>query len=397
MGNLKTCQALAWFKIQNSKFLFLLLVLFSCSKKEDKTVEATAESKAVTTVELTQAQYNNANIELGKVSTKNISYNIQVTGMIDVPPQNLISVSAPMGGFVKSTSLLQGTHIHKGDVMAEIENPEFITLQQDYIDTKNKLSFLSQEYDRQKELNKENVSSAKVFQQTTTDYKNLKNVLNALEEKLKLIGINPNSLQEGKISSNVKIKAAISGYVTAVNVNIGKYVTPNDIMFEIVDTKHVHAELNVFEKDIMNVQIGQKVKIRLSNSPQKEYSGHIHLINHKINADRTVRVHAHFDEENPAFIPSMYLDAEIETKDAKATVLPNEAVITAEGKSYIFALKTKDAKNYTFDMVEVKKGITENEFTAVVLPTHFDVTNAPIVTKGAFSLLSKMLNAGEEE
>ena len=385
------------FKIQNSKFLFLLLVLFSCSKKEEKAVDSTAESKAVTTVELTQAQYDNANIELGKVSTKNISYNIQVTGMIDVPPQNLISVSAPMGGFVKSTSLLQGTHIHKGDIMAEIENPEFITLQQDYIDTKNKLSFLSQEYERQKELNKENVSSAKVFQQTTTDYKNLKNVLNALEEKLKLIGINRNSLQEGKISSNVKIKAAISGYVTAVNVNIGKYVTPNDIMFEIVDTKHVHAELNVFEKDIMNVQIGQKVKIRLSNSPQKEYSGHIHLINHKINADRTVRVHAHFDEENPAFIPSMYLDAEIETKDAKATVLPNEAVITAEGKSYIFALKTKDAKNYTFDMVEVKKGITENEFTAVVLPTHFDVTNAQIVTKGAFSLLSKMLNAGEEE
>lgn len=397
MGNSKTCQALAWFKIQNSKFLFLLLVLFSCSKKEDKAAEATAESKAVTTVELTQAQYDNANIELGKVSTKNISYNIQVTGMIDVPPQNLISVSAPMGGFVKSTSLLQGTHIHKGDVMAEIENPEFITLQQDYIDTKNKLSFLSQEYERQKELNKENVSSAKVFQQTTTDYKNLKNVLNALEEKLKLIGITPNSLQEGKISSNVKIKAAISGYVTAVNVNIGKYVTSNDIMFEIVDTKHVHAELNVFEKDIMNVQIGQKVKIRLSNSPQKEYSGHIHLINHKINADRTVRVHAHFDEENPAFIPSMYLDAEIETKDAKATVLPNEAVITAEGKSYIYALKTKDAKNYTFDMVEVKKGITENEFTAVVLPAHFDLANSQIVTKGAFSLLSKMLNAGEEE
>jgi len=384
-------------KIQHLTLFLILTLLFSCSKKEDKAAEATAESKAVTTVELTQAQYDNANIELGKVSTKNISYNIQVTGMIDVPPQNLISVSAPMGGFVKSTSLLQGTHIHKGDVMAEIENPEFITLQQDYIDTKNKLSFLSQEYDRQKELNKENVSSAKVFQQTTTDYKNLKNVLNALEEKLKLIGFNPNSLQEGKISSNVKIRAAISGYVTAVNVNIGKYVTPNDIMFEIVDIKHVHAELNVFEKDIMNVQIGQKVKIRLSNSPQKEYSGHIHLINHKINADRTVRVHAHFDEENPVFIPSMYLDAEIETKDAKATVLPNEAVVTAEGKSYIYALKTKDAKNYTFDMVEVKKGITENEFTAVVLPAHFDVTNAQIVTKGAFSLLSKMLNAGEEE
>lgn len=379
-------------------YILLTLNVLACSQKEDSTTTKTDQpEKGPITVDLSQAQYDNAGITLAPISKRNMSFNIKVTGMIDVPPQNLISVSAPLGGFVRATALLQGTFVNRGDVLAEIENPEFIQIQQEYIDNKNKLEYISLEYARQQELNKENVSAAKIFQQTSTDYKNLKNNINALEEKLKLAGINPSQLIEGKISSRVKIRAAIAGYVTVVNVNIGKYVTPNDIMFEIVDTKHVHAELNVFEKDIAHIKIGQKVKIRLSNNPQKEYVGHIHLINHKINADRTVRVHAHFDKQDPALLPSMYLDAEIETKDEQTTVLPNESIVTTEGKSYIFTLKNKDAKGYHFDMIGIEKGITENEYTSILLPPNFDIQKAQIVTKGAYSIASKLLNAGEEE
>lgn len=383
--------------MKNLVFILLSMSILSCSKKEDKTALTDTVNTENTSiiVELNTAQYDNAGIELGKVSTRNMSNNIKVSGLVDVPPQNLISVSAPLGGFVRSTSLLQGTHVNKGEVLAIIENPDFIQLQQDYLDTKNKLAFLSLEFDRQNELNKENVSAAKVFQQTTTDFKNLKNILNALEEKLKLVGINPSSLQEGKISSSVKIKAAISGCVTAVNVNIGKYVTPNDVMFEIVDTQHLHAELNVFEKDIMNVKIGQKVNIRLTNDPTKELSGHIHLINHKINPDRTVRVHAHFDDENVNLIPNMFIDAEIETKNNKATVLPNEAIITKEGKSYIFVLKSKNEKGYTFEMFEVRKLMSDSIFTSIILPSNIDILTSDIVIKGAFDISAKLLNTEE--
>ena len=383
--------------MKNLVFILLAMSILSCSKKEDKTALTDTVNTENTSiiVELNIAQYDNAGIELGKVSTRNMSNNIKVSGLVDVPPQNLISVSAPLGGFVRSTSLLQGTHVNKGEVLAIIENPDFIQLQQDYLDTKNKLAFLSLEFDRQNELNKENVSAAKVFQQTTTDFKNLKNILNALEEKLKLVGINPSSLQEGKISSSVKIKAAISGCVTAVNVNIGKYVTPNDVMFEIVDTQHLHAELNVFEKDIMNVKIGQKVNIRLTNDPTKELSGHIHLINHKINPDRTVRVHAHFDDENVNLIPNMFIDAEIETKNNKATVVPNEAVITKEGKSYIFVLKSKNEKGYTFEMFEVRKLMSDSIFTSIILPSNIDILTSDIVIKGAFDISAKLLNTEE--
>ncbi|MEY3416714.1 MAG: hypothetical protein RL060_825 [Bacteroidota bacterium] len=379
------------------KHIFLIaftISLLSCSKSADKA--ETSTNSASTAITLSQAQFNMAEILLGKTSTRNMSHVIKVTGMIDVPPQNLISVTAPLGGFVKATTLLQGTHVHQGEILAIIENPDFIQLQQDYLDNKNKLEFLSLEYKRQQELNAENVSAAKVFQQTTTDYKNIKNTINALEEKLKLAGINPQTLVEGKISSSVPIRAGISGFVTTVNVNIGKFVSPNDVMFEIVDTKHLHAELNVFEKDIMAVKIGQKVSIRLSNTPQKEYTGHIHLINHKINADRTVRVHAHFDKENPFLIPNMFLDAEIATQNENAMVLPNEAIVSAEGKNYIFILINQHNKAYQFKMIEVIKGISENNFSVITVDPSVKIETADIVVKGAFNIYAKAMNTEEE-
>jgi RND family efflux transporter MFP subunit len=376
--------------------LAFTLSLFSCSKSPDKNEVSTDSTSSPLLIDLSPSQFKMAEIQLGKVSTRNMSQVIKVTGMIDVPPQNLISVTAPLGGFVKATTLLQGTHVHQGEVLAIIENPDFIQLQQDYLDNRNKLEFLSLEYKRQQELNAENVSSAKVFQQTTTEYKNIKNTINALEEKLKLAGINPSALIEGKISSSVPIKAGISGYVTTVNVNIGKFVSPNDIMFEIVDTKHLHAELNVFEKDIMAVKIGQKVSIRLSNDPQKEYTGHIHLINHKINTDRTVRVHAHFDKENTFLIPNMFLDAEIATQNENAMVLPNEAIVSAEGKNYIFILTNKNAKAYQFKMVAVSKGIVENNYSVISVDPTFKIDSADIVVKGAFNLYAKAMNTEEE-
>ena len=381
------------------KHIFLIALsisLLSCSKSAEKVDTNTDSSSTPLVIDLSVAQFNMGAIQLGKTSTRNMSQVIKVTGMIDVPPQNLISVTAPLGGFVKSTTLLQGTHVHKGEILAILENADFIQLQQDYLDNKNKLEYLSLEYKRQQELNAENVSAAKIFQQTTTDYKNIKNTINALEEKLKLAGINPQTLVEGKISSSVPIRAGISGYVTTVNVNIGKFVSPNDIMFEIVDTKHLHAELNVFEKDIMAVKIGQKVSIRLSNDPQKEYAGHIHLINHKINADRTVRVHAHFDQENPFLIPNMFLDAEIATQNENAMVLPNEAIVSAEGKNYIFILINQNNKAYQFKMVEVSKGITENNYSVIQVDPALKIETADIVVKGAFNLYAKAMNTEEE-
>jgi cobalt-zinc-cadmium efflux system membrane fusion protein len=277
-----------------------------------------------------------------------------------------------------------------------IENPDFIQLQQEYLETLSKVEYLEAEYQRQKELSEENISSSKVFQQTTSEVKTYKARLAGIEAKLSLAGINPKAVSAGKISRTAYIISPINGFVTEINVNIGKYVTPTDVMFEIADTEHLHVELTVFEKDVPKIKEGQKVIYTLADDPSKQRSASVYLIGRAISKDRTVRIHAHMDEEDIHLLPGMYVRAVIETGNNAVDALPEEAVVQSEGKDFIFVLKSKNEEETQFEMKEVTTGVRENGFVEVILPQELEAENGKIVTEGAYTLLSKMKNSEEE-
>jgi len=399
-------------------FLFVIVMasLTSCQKPNDEVSSSGHHhEEEENTAVLTEAQQKNAGIMLGKIERKQISGTIKVNGVLDVPPQQLVSVSVPLGGFLKSTDLLQGSRARKGQLIAVIENPEYIQLQQDYLDAKAHLEFSEAEYTRQQELAKENVNAQKTLQQAKTDYLSWLAKKNGLQEKLKLININLSALEEGKISSTGFVYSPINGYVTEVNVNIGKFVGPGDVLFEIVDTEHLHAELTVFEKDVPKLRIGQKVRFMLANETLDRMAT-VYLIGRKINQDRTVRIHCHIDKEDRELLPGMYLKANVETGGNLVTALPDEAIVTFEGKKYIF-IPTSEAEekhhdqetdNDTpeehdhpheagqhFTMQEIQTGYQELGYTEVYLPENL-TEDTPVVVKGAYAILSKIKNSEEE-
>lgn len=382
-------------------YIILLGFLASCgtSTTTDTATEQTAIAAESNFVNMTEAQFKNAEIQTTNIAQKVISNTLKINGMIDVPPQNLVSISIPIGGFVKMPSeILQGTYIRKGQTLAIVENPDFIQFQQDYLDTQSKLEYATADYKRQTEMREENVNSVKVLQQTTSDYKSLQTRLKSLEQYLKTIGISVSEVKKGNITSSITVSSPIDGYVTVVNINAGKHVSPAEVMFEIVNTDHLHAELNVFEKDIPSLKVGQKVRFLLNNEVN-EYEGSIYLINHKINADRTVNVHVHFDNKGNTILPKTFLKAYIETANQAVAALPDEAFIFSEGKDYIFSYLGKGQKGENkFETIEVKKGASEGGFTEVILVSpDKDLKELKIVTKGAFTLMAKMKNIGEEE
>ena len=224
------------------KHLFIIfitaLVMSSCgsSKSEETETAATIESSVI----LTDAQYKSAKLEIGKLDKREISTTLKLNGKIDVPPQNMVSVSIPFGGFLKATKLLPGMHIKKGEVLATMEDQQYIQLQQDFLMAKAKLVYAENEFNRQKELNQSKASSDKTFQQTEMEYKTQKITLSALAEKLKLININTDALNEASLSRSVNIYSSIDGFVSKVNVNIGKYVNPSDILFELINPSDIH-------------------------------------------------------------------------------------------------------------------------------------------------------------
>jgi len=372
-------------------------MLNGCSSKTVETDSENTDSITAMSVSLSQSQFNAIKIITGKIEHREMNVVLEVNGILDVPPQNLVTVSAMLGGFVKSTNILQGMNINKGAVIARIENPEFITIQRDYLENKNRLKYLEAEYKRQEELSKENVSSAKIFQQTSSDYNTALVANGALGEKLKMIGINPATLTQNNITSTVDIRSPIHGYITVVNINIGSFVNPQDVICEIVDTEHLHAELTVFEKDITKVKVGQKVSFKIVNSDMKERTAKVYLINHKISEDRTVRVHAHMDKDDPALIPNMYLKAFIDLSEQEVLAVPSDAVVRIEDEEYIFIEKAGTSKDHQYEGLKIQKGISYAGYTEVVLPPLVEYKDLKVVVNGAYDLMAKLKNIEEEE
>ncbi len=371
----------------------VLLGVACGNKNQPEVAETTTDSTAEESVHLISTQFNNAGIVLGKAVSQNINQKIKANGKLDVPPQNLVSISAPYGGFLKSTTLLQGMHVHKGEVIAQMEHPDYIQLQQDYLENKSTLTYLKNELDRQQELAKEEVNSRKTLQKAKTDFEVMQARVNGLRAKLELINIDVVKLEKGTMQKVVALTSPINGYVTKVNVNIGAFVTANTVLFEIVDTEHLHAEISVFEKDIHHIKIGQKVAFTLANENQERFAK-VHLIGREISDDRTVRVHCHLNQEDKDLLPGMYLTAYIDVKASTNNTLPSNAFVDFEGKSYVFLLSKKLNDSYTFTRIEVEKLGEENGYTAFTSTQ--DLSNKEIVTEGAYKLLSAM-QGGEEE
>ena len=367
----------------------ICLALAACggNKKEEKEAVAETNENHVT---LTDAQLKNAGIQTGKLEQKSISSVLKVSGKVDVPPQNMVSISVPLGGYLKSTKLLPGTHVSKGEVLAVMEDQQYIQLQQDYLTAKAQFSMNESEYNRQRELNQSKATSDKMFEQAKASYQTQTILLKSLEEKLKLIGINPDKISAGTISRSINIYSPIAGYVSAVNVNIGKYVTPSDVLFELVNPTDIHLALTIFEKDIDKIYIGQKLLAYTNTQPDKKHPCEVLLISKNLSQERSMEVHCHFEEYDKTLIPGMFMNADIEVKSNKVTALPDDAIVRFENKQYVFIAKSKSE----FEMVEVKPGNSENGFTELALDAKLG--NEVFVTKGAYTLLMKLKNTAEE-
>jgi len=220
--------------------------------------------------------------------------------------------------------------------------------------------------------------------------------VSGLRSKLALLGINTSQVESGNFQNSITLYAPISGYVTQVNVNIGMFVNPTDVMFKIVDTEHLHAELTVFEKDVPKLKIGQKVRFTLANETTERIAT-VYLIGREIREDRTVRIHCHLDKEDMELLPGMYLKAYVEAGTQSVAALPDKAIVNFEGNDYIFINVPSDEKGtHHFKMVQVVKGVSELNYTEVQLPKDISPESS-IVINGAYDILSKMKNSEEDE
>ena len=380
-------------------FTISIFLVVSCSSGVNP-VNATKDPEVLPEdiVELRDDQIKLADIELGAVEMQSLGNILKVNGIVSVAPQNLATVCMPLGGFIKNTSLLPGNAVNKGQVLAVIDNQDFVDIQQSYLEAKNKLTFAEADFNRHTDLFKNEVYSEQNLQQVTGEYKNLKALVKSLEQKLLLIGIDPVELREDNISSTVNLVSPIKGFLKSVNINIGKYVSPTEVLFEIVNNEKLFLQLTLFEKDADKVVQGQKIKFFINNETE-EHEAVVSQTGKSVGEDKTFMVYATVISTCKNLLPGMYVNALISESDNRVTSLPDEAVVSFGDKDYIFTYekeKTESGKAMTeYRMVEVRKGISASGFTEVKLPEGFNTGVARVVVKGAYNLLSAKKNAGE--
>ncbi len=399
----------------------LLLLFISCgNKKETPPQENTAEVKTEahheeetpTIATLNAEQIKTVGIEYGKVELKQLTAVIKVNGHLAVPNHNKGNATSLYGGVIKSINVEVGSFVKKGQTIATISNPQFIQVQEEYLTVGNKITFSEQELQRQTELNAGNAGALKNLQSTTADLNALRTRRASLQQQIQLMGINPSNVSNENLQSNVVVKSPINGTISTIFSKIGSYVDVSSPVAEIVDNAQLHLDLNVFEKDLPLLKIGQIIHFTLTNNPVTEYDAQVFSIGTAFeNESKTVSIHAHVRGNKIGLIDGMNITGLVSLNNVTAPAVANDAIVEADGKYYIFILTDKKAEEHheegenhqedekgtiNFEKIEIVKGTSNVGFTAIT-PVHDLPKGTKIVTKGAFFINAKLTNTEGHE
>ena len=370
-----------------------LLALASCSAEPEMKM---ADNSAVPSTtegayELSKKQFDSSGMELGQMQMQTFHEVIKANGIIDVPPEYRASVSSYFSGTVKDIKLLTGEEVQKGQLLFTLENPDFVQIQQDYLEAKGQLSYLKSDYDRQKNLAADSVSSQKKFLKAESDYTVTKVKMESRAKKLALMNIDPNSLTMGNIQTTIRINSPISGYVTRVGIARGTFLSPAESAVDIVNTEHLHLELNVFEKDLPKIDVDQTIRFRIQEDRSKEYEAEVYLVNKTVDPiHRTIGIHGHLkDEETAAKLsPGMYIESEIYAASVSKPALPEDALVEMDGSYYVLIIEGNSDQEYSLIRRAISAGESNDGFVEILNPQDFN-ENTRFLIKGAFNLITE--------
>lgn len=359
--------------------LLLGIGAMSCqSSKADKTEdEANARQSKLT---LTNDQLTTGGITVGLLSERTFASTFQVRGKVEVPPQNRVSISPPMGGYLYRTPLLPGMRVKKGQAIAVLEDRTYIDLLESFQSAQNKLAWLTTEFQRQKELAESKAVSDKIFQETQYQLSQQKILVQSLGEKLRLVGIDPT--HNPGITRFLTIKSPINGIVSVVYGNVGKYVQPTDVLFDLIEPTDIHLSLHVFEQDMERLYVGQSFQAFTNSKPDRFYSGKVLIISPIYSEDKTVNVQCHFDQPMEGMAPGTYMNVILAQPARKSWSLPAEAVVQRGSQNWIY----RELAPGSFERVLVRIGTEKEGWIPIELPAGIRPRSSQWVLSGAYAL-----------
>ncbi len=406
--------------------MLISLFVVSCGKN-DTTKETNGEIKTEQTeenheespqtiAEFTEEQMKSVGITLGTIEMKELTSTIKANGLLRVPNNKKATVTSLYGGVIQSIKVQIGDFVKQGQVLATISNPEYIQLQEQYLTVNSRISFAEQEYRRQKELFDNDAGAKKNLQSADAELKSLRTQRASLQRQLQLMGISPSKVTNGNLRSGLVITSPISGTISNINVQIGSYVDVSSTVLDIIDNNSIHLDLQVFEKDLPKMKVGQVVHFRLTNNPEIEYDAKIYSIGSSFeNESKTISIHANVTGNKIGLIDGMNITGIVSLDKSTTPAIPNEAIVEADGKYYVFVKTNKQVKEHSdendkntaenktnekefktinFEKIEIVKGSSDMGYTAITAVNEIPA-DASVVIKGAFFVNARLSNSGD--
>lgn len=370
-------------------YIIPALLLSACGA--DTTEQPLEENTVANSITLTEAQASTFEVSFAELTEHTMSTTLQLNGKVELQPQARTVISLPLGGTVSAVATNVGKAVQKGDLLATVQDPQYVQLQEDYLKLLQEKTFADADLQRQQQLKEGQALSEKAFQQKQMEYAKLGVSLKALEEKLRMLGITPSTLSSGSISKDVRLVAPMSGVVSAVNISTGQYAAPNDVLLELIDPKQSQLSLQVFEKDLGRLQVGQMLKAATNENPQNRWNCEVLFVKPDLAADGTSEVLCQFAEDRPSPAPGTYMNAEVVLADHAVSVVPNKAIVNADGRSYVFVV-APESNAYT--AVEVKVGGADATYSEVLNAA--GLQGKKVVVEGSYVLLMGWKNTSDE-
>ncbi|MDR1415515.1 MAG: efflux RND transporter periplasmic adaptor subunit [Odoribacteraceae bacterium] len=387
----------------------LSLLCAACGGRES--VENTvAEAHEHEEIALTTAQMKAVDIRLGQVEERDLRDVIRVNGQLALDPQKRAEVTSLVGGIVRQVLVTEGTYVTAGQPVAYLENTAIVELQKEFLVLREEAAVADLELARQRELAANGAGIERSMQQASATFRVANARLAGVEKQLRQLAIDPARVSGDNLLTRVPLNAPITGYINRIRVSTGSYVDTQTSLMNITDNRGIHCDVKIFEKDIRHVAAGQEVDITLTSQPGERLKGRVYEVNNSFEEEtRAIIVHVILRESgNAKLLQGMYVTGLINTGVQKTGAVPNDAIVSKDGKKFIFALEDEanhgegddehdDADHRLhFRRVEIIAGVSESGYTQVT-PVDPLPEGATIVVSNAFYISSMSADHGEHD
>ncbi|MDR9400213.1 MAG: efflux RND transporter periplasmic adaptor subunit [Psychroflexus sp.] len=367
-------------------YALFLISLIGCAEQSEKKEDETNKEQSFNEdlIQLTEKQFDNGDFELGRTRSTQISDKIRISGQVNVPPSFIHTVNAPFEGYVKNIDLIEGDVVQQGDVLFTLQDPSYLTFQENYVKNYNQLEYLRANYERKEKLLKDSIVSVQQYQKVKSSFKDMQSKVQADTERLRMMNLDPKKVLDGNLSGVIPITAAMSGTVENINIQGGSYLGMNKEAMRIINTDHIHLQLNALEKDIDQIHKEDTIDFQVPEVSRDEFKAEIIQISNVVNADKKVLIHAHPLKEIDFLKLGMFVEAYAKVGQQRSPGLPVTAFVESSGDSFVLQLVKQKDSNYYFKKVKVDTQKRDEGIQPILSKVD---TTKQYLTKGGFDLL----------